>query len=146
MLYVRRGDMFAVQADAYVHTANCVGAMGKGVASVFERRWPEYAASYRARAFEAHPGQLWIDHDNRTDQRIITAFTKQHWRNPSRLEWIELIAIQLRNCDQLLMRESVHVVSMPPLGCGNGRLDWDLVQQMLIDHLEPCRVTYVVSL
>ena len=41
MLRALIGDLFESRAQTLVNTVNCVGVMGKGVAEVFKRQFPE---------------------------------------------------------------------------------------------------------
>jgi O-acetyl-ADP-ribose deacetylase (regulator of RNase III) len=41
------GDIFTSDAEAIVNTVNCLGAMGKGIALEFKKRYPDLYAAYR---------------------------------------------------------------------------------------------------
>lgn len=76
-------------AQTLVNTLNCVGVMGKGVAKEFKERDPEMFRAYKkiCDAKLLAPGKLWLW---RGRHGLVLNFpTKLHWRNPSRLEWIE---------------------------------------------------------
>ena len=119
------GDIFATGADMLVNPVNCVGAMGKGLSLAFRRRFPVYDADYRAlcRKGRIRPGEvtLWT-HCGGTPPTWIASFpTKDHWRDPSRLEWIEDGLASLR--DAILRRHpTCRSVAIPRLGCGLGGL------------------------
>lgn len=129
------GDMFASKAQALVNTVNCVGVMGKGVALEFKRRWPEnYKAYKRACDLKAlrpgsmlvfDRGQLFRDEPPRY---IVNFPTKDHWRSKSKMTYIS------KGLDSLI--EEIHrlgitSIAMPPLGCGNGGLDWKEVKPLI---------------
>jgi len=58
-------------------------------------------------------------------QWIINFPTKKHWRNPSKLEWITSGLIDLK---RVIIEKNIHSIALPPLGCGNGGLNWDEVR------------------
>ena len=95
-LVFRRGDMFAFPSEAIVNTVNCVGVMGKGVALEFKRRWPDNFRAYRklCESGGLRPGKVFVyeqaDLFGGDGRRYLVNFpTKDHWRDPSRIEWIE---------------------------------------------------------
>lgn len=126
------GDLLAQKVDAIVNTVNTVGVMGKGVALQFKRRWPENFRAYEAacKANAVRVGEMFIvDNGGLLTPKYIVNFpTKQHWRSPSRLEFIEAglkdLVVQIR-------RLNIRSIAMPPLGCGNGGLDWAEVEPMI---------------
>lgn len=116
------GDLFESPAAAWVNTVNCVGVMGKGVAREFKKRFPAMFDDYRDRCESklVKLGEPYLYRDA-SGRAIINFPTKGHWRSPSRLADIE------RGLDYF----AAHVaewgltsVAMPPLGCGNGGLEW----------------------
>ena len=52
---------------------------------------------------------------------IINFPTKRHWRSPSRMEDIES---GLHALVQEIAKHHIRSIALPPLGCGNGGLDW----------------------
>lgn len=126
------GNLFDVPADVRVCTVNCVGAMGKGVALAFRRRYPGLFDSYRAACDrgELAPGRLHVWRG--PDAVVICLPTKRHWRDGSRYEDIATGLRALR--DYLVTRPGLRVV-LPALGCGNCGLDWSRVRAMLVEHL-----------
>lgn len=136
--YIKDGDLFDSGADILVNTVNCVGVMGKGIALEFKRRFPEYYADYRKACNEGlvKPGvcRLWIY------KPIIISFpTKDHWRNPSKIEWIEsglksLIQRIATVQDNPFLKDA-KVVAIPALGCANGGLDWVEVKPLIEKEL-----------
>lgn len=123
------GDLFESQAAALVNTVNCVGVMGKGVAQEFKKRFPAMFDDYRARcdAERVQLGEPYLYRDA-SGHAIINFPTKGHWRSPSRLADIE------RGLDYFAEHAAqwgLTSVAMPPLGCGNGGLEWADVGPMI---------------
>lgn len=128
------GDLFASQAQTLVNTVNCVGVMGKGVALEFKKRFPRMAKDYEARCArnEVRLGRPYLYSDE-TGARIINFPTKGHWRASSRLSDIEL------GLDYLvshLTEWGITSIALPPLGCGNGGLEWSEVGPLIYAKLQ----------
>jgi O-acetyl-ADP-ribose deacetylase (regulator of RNase III) len=124
-------SLFDSPAQTLVNTVNTVGAMGKGIAQVFKQLYPEMYKEYRrlCKAEQFSVGQLYI---YRTPNKIIVNFpTKQHWRRPSRPEYIEA---GLKKFVERYQDYGIASVSFPQLGCGNGELDWPQQVQPLMEH------------
>ena len=135
---MRQGDILrAVDVDAVVNPVNCVGVMGKGLALQFARRYPEIVAPYRS---ACRAGELTVDHPqilrlarSARPLYVVNLATKQHWRNPSQLEWIDCgLADMYRQLESM----SIESVAIPPLGSGLGGLPWRSVQEMILKHAE----------
>lgn len=128
-----RGDLLKQDdVDAIVNTVNCVGVMGKGIALQFRNKWPENFHRYEAacKAKQVRPGRMFVfDSGGLVKPNFIINFpTKDHWRGKSRIEFIrdglvDLVA-QVR-------RLGIKSIAIPPLGCGNGGLDWSEVQPLI---------------
>lgn len=124
-------------AEALVNTVNTVGVMGKGIALQLKEAFPRNNKAYMdaCRKKELVPGKLlaiWDENLQLGKKLIINFPTKVHWRYPSEYEYIEKGLVALR---ELLQKEKVNSVAIPPLGCGNGGLDWDKVKPMIIKAL-----------
>lgn len=134
-LWFKSGDLFQERAEAVVNTVNCVGVMGKGVALEFKKRWPENFRAYKRLCDQGglRPGKMFIfenaDMFDPCGRRFLVNFpTKDHWREGSRLEFIE------DGVDDLVLqihRLTIRSIVMPPLGCGNGGLEWKTVKAIL---------------
>ncbi|HEU5271498.1 MAG TPA: macro domain-containing protein [Jatrophihabitans sp.] len=129
MITEARGNLLDADVDALVNTVNTVGVMGKGIALQFKRAFPAMFRDY-ARAVEAGDVQLGRMHVWPTGQlsgpRYVINFpTKGHWRAQSRLADIER---GLSDLIRVIRELGITSVAIPPLGCGNGGLDWADVQ------------------
>ncbi|MDH0869818.1 type II toxin-antitoxin system antitoxin DNA ADP-ribosyl glycohydrolase DarG [Agrobacterium pusense] len=137
----KQGDMFAEPADAIVNTVNCVGVMGKGVALEFKRRWPANFEEYKRLCDRKalRPGKVFVyQNSDMLDQdswKFLVNFpTKDHWRGKSQIGFIdEGLDDFLAQVEKLGIRSVV----LPPLGCGNGGLEWKEVKPLLVRKLSP---------
>ena len=125
MITLTSGNLLESPADALVNTVNCVGVMGKGIALQFKQAFPANFKAYAAacKAGDVQPGRMFITETGQLHppRYIINFPTKRHWRNKSRLEDIEsgLVALAAD-----IKRLGIHSIAIPPLGCGNGGLNW----------------------
>ncbi|MCZ2112691.1 MAG: macro domain-containing protein [Anaerolineae bacterium] len=127
------GDLFASRAQALVNTVNCVGVMGKGVALEFKKRFPEMFKDYENRCENkaVRLGEPYLYRDA-SGVLIVNFPTKDHWRSPSRLQDIE------RGLDYLAAHAAewgITRIALPPLGCGNGGLEWAEVGPLIYRKL-----------
>jgi len=127
------GDLFASHAQTLVNTVNCVGIMGKGVAQEFKNRYPVMFADYvtRCDAKLVRLGQPYPFYD-KSGRVIINFPTKDHWRSPSRLVDVEQGLNYLRTHYE---EWGVTGLACPPLGCGNGGLQWTEVGPLIFKKL-----------
>jgi O-acetyl-ADP-ribose deacetylase (regulator of RNase III) len=132
------GDLLKQDAvDAIVNTVNCVGVMGKGIALQFKNKWPGNFERYQAacRAGEVRPGKMHVFDAGAYAQPhyIINFPTKDHWRGDSKISFIE---DGLRDLVEQVRRLGIKSIAIPPLGCGNGGLNWEDIKPLIIDAFE----------
>lgn len=135
----KRGDLFSEPAEALVNTVNCVGVMGKGVALEFKKRWPANFKAYKklCEGKELAPGRMFIFDTKELfaseGPRYLVNFpTKAHWRSKSQISYIEDGLSALR--EEIVMH-GIKSIAIPPLGCGNGGLDWADVKPLILAKL-----------
>ena len=132
MIKLSQGNLLMAPADALVNTVNCMGFMGKGIALQFKQAFPANFKTYAAAcaAGQMVPGRMLI-HDNGglvNPRWIINFPTKRHWRGNSRLE--DVVA-GLTALVAEVQRLGIQTIAVPPLGCGLGGLDWQVVRPMI---------------
>lgn len=133
MVKVLIGNIFDSPAKTLVNTVNTVGVMGKGVAQEFKKRFPSMFEDYRQRC-EAGRVEAGVPYyfEDPLGASIVNFPTKQHWRSPSRFQDIvKGLDIFLENYKKWGIRS----VAFPPLGCGNGGLEWSLVGPVMYQKL-----------
>ena len=132
------GDFFDYKADIRVNTVNCVGVMGAGVALAFKQRYPrmfdEYAKECALKRLRPGKPHVWKNDDffNSTPISIVNFPTKDHWRDPSKYEYIEEGLVWLK---RFLADKSHQTITIPALGCGHGGLDWEIIKPMIERYL-----------
>lgn len=138
MVRVQIGDLFESKAQTLVNTVNCEGVMGKGVALEFKKRFPDMYADYvrRCKHHEVKLGQPYL-YKSLAHQWILNFPTKDHWRMATKLEDI------VRGLDHLLAyyeKWGIVSIAVPPLGCGQGQLEWRVVGRTLYQYLNKMRI------
>lgn len=130
MIRYTQGNLLDAPAEALVNTVNEIGVMGKGIALMFREAFPDSAKAYEeaCRRHEVRVGRVLATRNTALiGPRWILHFpTKKHWRHPSRLEWVRE---GLKDLVRVIREEGIRSVALPPLGCGNGGLDWSQVRR-----------------
>jgi len=131
----KKGDMFAEPVEALVNTVNCVGVMGKGVALEFKNRWPANFRAYKSLcdAKGLKPGEMFVFDTKELfaaegPRYLINFPTKSHWRSKSKMKYIE---DGLDALVEAIREHGIPSIAIPPLGCGNGGLNWADVRPVI---------------
>ena len=136
MIQYRQGNLLEAQADALVNTVNCKGVMGKGIALQFRQAFPDCFKEYKRAcdAEEVRPGHMHIYETGSFigPKYIINFPTKRHWKGKSKIEDVSAGLDALREAIKDYELESIAV---PPLGCGNGGLAWNVVRKLIEEKL-----------
>ncbi|MCI4330265.1 MAG: macro domain-containing protein [Thermoplasmata archaeon] len=133
MIRSKVGDILDSRMQTLTNTVNCVGIMGKGIALDFKKRFPEMFEEYvgRCRTGQVKLGEPYL-YKGYGKPWILNFPTKDHWRSMTRLADIvtglEYLAAHYREW-------GITSLAVPPLGCGNGQLDWRVVGPTLYRHL-----------
>lgn len=143
MIEYIEGDIFESPAQVIVNTVNTVGVMGKGLALSFKQRYPAMFERYKITC-EKHMltvGKLMLFYE--PDHWILLFPTKENWRNPSKLEYIEK---GLMKFVQTYAEKNITSIAFPRLGCGNGELDWNEVKPLMERYLKSLPIDVYIYL
>jgi len=136
MLTEEHGNLLEAPADALVNTVNTVGIMGKGLALQFKQAYPGNFRAYESacRHGEVRLGKMFTYETGQLDkpQFVINFPTKGHWRSKSKLADIKTGLASLRD---VIRDRHIGSIAIPPLGCGNGGLDWSDVRPLIVEAL-----------
>lgn len=137
MITYKTGNLLDADVEALVNTVNTVGVMGKGVALMFKERFTENMKAYTeaCKAGEVQTGKMFVTNTNELlgVAWIINFPTKQHWRNNSKMEWIDTGLQDLR---RFIIENNIKSIAIPPLGAGNGGLKWQEVKPKIVEALQ----------
>jgi len=130
MIEVTQGNLLEAPAEALVNTVNTVGIMGRGIALQFKQAYPKMFRDYEraCKAGEVRLGKVHVfDLGGLVGgpHWIINFPTKAHWRADSRMPDIEA---GLNDLVATIRRLRIRSIAIPPLGCGNGGLEWNKVR------------------
>lgn len=126
------GDIFKSETQTIVNTVNCVGAMGAGIALEFKNRYPNMFYSYKkiCDTNQLKPGLLYLW--KKEEKWILNFPTKNHFKDPSCLEYIEEGLIKFKNTYK---EKGITSISFPKLGCGKGGLNFKDVKPLMEKYL-----------
>lgn len=137
MINYKVGNILESNSEALVNTVNTVGIMGKGIALAFKKSFPIVMEEY-LKAIDQ--GQMVIGTvqvvktDLITPKYVINFPTKKDWRHPSKVEYIDQ---GLKDLVGKIREYEIKSISIPPLGCGNGRLKWGTIKPLMLKYFEP---------
>lgn len=136
MITLHSTNLLRSDAEALVNTVNTVGIMGKGVALQFKEYFPLNYKLYKkaCEAGEVKLGKMFVTETGQlTGPRYIINFpTKADWRSYSKLS---NIAEGLDDLVRIIQEKQIKSIAVPPLGCGNGGLDWKEVKPLIVSKL-----------
>jgi O-acetyl-ADP-ribose deacetylase (regulator of RNase III) len=137
MIESAQGNLLHAPVEALVNTVNTVGVMGKGIALQFKQAYPHMFRAYvrACNAGEVQLGKVFVFDLGGLDggpRWILNLPTKKHWRDKSQKA---AIALGLHDLVDTIHRLGIKSIAIPPLGCGNGGLDWSEVKPMIEDAL-----------
>ena len=132
MVTFQEGNLLEADVEALVNTVNTVGVMGKGIALMFKERFPDNFREYAAacKTGDVRLGEMFVteNHELVGPKWIVNFPTKDHWRSRTKLEWIEQ---GLKSLARVIEERRIGSIAVPPLGCGNGRLNWQDVRPVI---------------
>jgi Macro domain len=107
--------------------------MGKGVALEFKKRFPAMYEDYvvRCERAEVKLGRPYL-YRNPEPPHVLNFPTKGHWRSVARLK--DIVA-GLDYLEAYYREWGITSLAVPPLGCGQGALDWHTVGPTLYERL-----------
>lgn len=133
MIEYIEGNIFNSPAQVIVNTVNTIGVMGKGIALSFKKRYPGMFEVYK-KACDKHQltiGKLMLYYA--PDHWILLFPTKENWRNPSKIEYLEA---GLSKFVATYTEKRITSIAFPKLGCGNGELPWTEVKPVMERYLK----------
>jgi O-acetyl-ADP-ribose deacetylase (regulator of RNase III) len=128
------GNLFESPAEALVNTVNCEGYMGKGIAYQFKLRYPENNIEYEkaCKSGQLQVGQIFCHEEN--GKTILNFPTKNRWREKSKTEYITM---GLDSLSKIVGELKISSIAIPPLGSGNGGLNWNDVKRIIQERFLP---------
>ena len=133
------GDLFLTSQRTILCPCNAAGAMGAGVAKTVRDNYPDIHHLYLREFPKAEVGTLdrtlarkLITVKLTQGKRVLLFCTKYHWKENSAIDLIDANLTQLR---VMWRRLEIQSLSMPRIGCGKGKLDYERdVRPLLMHH------------
>jgi O-acetyl-ADP-ribose deacetylase (regulator of RNase III) len=147
MISYKQTNLFDSTAEALVNTVNLVGVMGKGIAlqfkDLFDLNYKQYLKACKSN--HLHIGKMFVTETGLlTNPKYIINFpTKTDWRSYTKMEYINKGLDDLVNVINTL---NIKSIAIPPLGCGNGGLDWNDVRPIIERKLSGISEDVVVEI
>ena len=132
------GDMLQSNADAIINPCNTQGVYGAGLSKALSVKWPWWTSDYKTacKSQSLRVGSLHLSHPpaHVSNNPVIIHFpTKDHWKNPSEMEYVDgglaYLAAHYKEW-------GVRSIAMPKLGGGLGGLQWGRVKLHIESFLE----------
>ncbi|MFA5292510.1 MAG: DarT ssDNA thymidine ADP-ribosyltransferase family protein [Phycisphaerae bacterium] len=156
------GDMFYSEMQTLTISVNCIGVMGKGLASRAKYQFPDIYVRYEdlckkkilqmgrpylIKREASRDRELADEPEAMSDLNRQTWFllfpTKDDWRNPADIKGIEKGLEWVCNNYQ---EEGIKSLALPALGCGLGWLNWNTVGPLMCKYLKNLNIPVCIYL
>jgi O-acetyl-ADP-ribose deacetylase (regulator of RNase III) len=146
MIQYITGNILESNAQALINTVNTDGVMGKGIALQFKNSFPNNFKAYAeaCRKEWIGIGKLFVFNESNlaTGEKTIINFpTKKSWRKPSEYSFIEN---GLDDLIDIINTKKIQSIAIPPLGAGNGGLEWEIVKKIIEEKLNHLKIDVFV--
>lgn len=157
-----KGDMFFSRMQTLTISVNCVGIMGKGLASTAKYRFPDVYVEYQdlckkksikmglpyiyqreSSVFNELADEVSGDESAASQTWFLLFPTKNHWRNDADREGIEQ---GLKWLVDNYKNKGITSIAMPALGCGLGQLEWREIGPLMCRYLSKMDIDSIVYL
>ncbi len=137
VLEFAQGNLAKANVQAIVNTVNLCGASGAGVALQMKHVYPDVFRAYKEVCFKRRltTGQVQVVRTgaDRGAKWVINFPTMTFWRGRSDIKYIKT---GLRALMEAIRRFDIKSVAIPPLGCTNGKLQWDVVCPLIVKAMQ----------
>lgn len=142
MIEFVKGDIFQSGCQALVNPVNLQGVMGNGLALQFKKRFPTNFKLYKEACYSEEKinigkcltvREMLITNKVSNPVYIVNFPTKQEWRNPSDINYVRDGLLDLIDVIDVNNFKSI---AIPPLGCGQGKLNWNVVKPLITLFME----------
>jgi len=143
MIEVKKGNIFTTECQTIVNTVNCVGVMGAGIALEFKLRYPEMFNKYKIFCDDGliNIGNLWIytidNKENLGYTKILNFPTKEHWKYPTKKEYLEK---GLQKFVDTYVSKNIESIAFPLLGASKGGMNENDSIRIMKNYLSKCDI------
>lgn len=137
IVYRGPGSIFESGLQTLVCPVNVVGVMGAGLALAFRNAYRGLLVEYgqACRGGFCNTARPYLTQVYPDGKRILCLATKDHWRHPSQVDYVEN---GLRWVNKHYQQMGIESMSVPKLGCGLGGLNFEQdVEPLIYKYLDP---------
>lgn len=136
-MQIAHGNLLDVARGLIVHSCNCQGKMGTGVALAIRNKWPKvynaYVAEYHRGALKlGRIGAIWVAHE----LVVVNAMTQDRYGRDKRYTDYDAVYECFEKINRLALVDHLPV-HFPKMGCANAGGDWGIVSAIIEDVLDP---------
>lgn len=135
MIYEMTGNIFTTQCSTLVNTVNCSGVMGAGIALECKIRYPQMYQDYKKRCEQKLLKIGCLDVHEVAKGKLINFPTKDHWRYPSKVEYL---TSGLESFIESYKSLGITSVAFPLLGASNGGIPSETSVEIMKQYLAHC--------
>ncbi len=127
--YINFGDIFNIDGiQNYAHGCNCAGAMGKGIALQFKKKFPQMYKQYKSLCTEGNFNLGDVYTYNYAFGYVFNLATQISWKHKADINAVEQ---SLKKMFIIASQQKVNTIALPKIGAGLGGLKWDEVKNIL---------------
>ena len=127
--YIEYGDIFALpDVHCYAHGCNCAGAMGKGIALQFRRKYPDMYLQYKKLCKDGAFKLGDIFEYRLNDECVYNLGTQKDWKTKATLDALRISVWKML---ESATKQNITAIAMPKIGAGLGGLVWEDVKYVL---------------
>lgn len=128
--FIEFGNVFKIEdVESFAHGCNCAGAMGKGIAVEFKKKFPNMYKEYKSLCYEGD-FNLGDVYDYYTGKGYVYNLgTQLTWKKKADINAIEKA---LKKMLILASEAGIKKIALPRIGAGLGGLDWGDVKSLII--------------
>lgn len=128
--WIDKGDIFKLnEVYNYAHGCNCAGAMGKGIALQFKKKFPKMFLEYKTLCKQGDFDLGDVFKYSYSQGVVYNLGTQKTWRTKATLEAVEE---SLTKMLKLAREEDIKKIALPRIGAGLGGLNWVDVKGVII--------------
>jgi O-acetyl-ADP-ribose deacetylase (regulator of RNase III) len=127
--YIEQGNIFNLQEiQNYAHGCNCAGAMGKGIALQFKKKFPKMYLEYNRLCKENQfiLGEIYVY--NYGSGIVFNLGTQLTWKTKADINAIESSLIKMLS---YALQNNIYKIALPKIGAGLGGLLWNDVKYVI---------------
>ena len=128
--FIEKGNIFKVKGvNNYAHGCNCAGAMGKGIALEFKKRYPHMYKEYKELCKKGEFKLGYVYTYRYENGYVFNLGTQESWKTK-----VDLIALEISvdKMFQISKENCINNIAIPRIGAGLGGGNWAEIRNILI--------------